>query len=415
MSGFLPAGASAADKALAQAALNRAAEGRAIPADDVPTITLDGKTYGGWTDLRVSRGLDRCATDFDLQVTERWLGQAVALPIKPFSECVVSLGKDPVLTGYVDAYSPAFDGNSHSVKIRGRSRTADLIDCTPDIESGKFAGYTLEAIVRAVCALFEIEVVVETDGAKGVVADATLERCETAWTFLERLCRLAGVLACDDAQGRLVLTRAGAERANGRLLQGDNILRAHARINVAKRFSDYIVKGQHGVGGAKNGALDLSSLAGPGPSVFAGKTGTVQTDQHASAHDAGVPRYRPHVSLAESQLTQAQTVLRANWQRAYGYGRSIQIHLSLAGWRQPNGSLWVLNQLVPVTSAYLGIDADMLVASVEYRLDAGTGRTTQLMLGPVEGYTPDPGEVKLKKHKHGKGGVAIDLHGLAAP
>jgi prophage tail gpP-like protein len=384
------------------------------PADQVPTLTVDGKIYAGWTSLRVSRGLDRCASDFDIAVSERWPEQDEPWLIQPFAECVVSIGSDPVLTGYVDGYQPMFDSAAHGVRILGRSRTEDLIDCTPDIQSGQFAGYTLEAIARSICGLFKIDVVVETDGSSQAVADAKLERCETAWTFLERLCRLAGVLACDDGKGRLVLTRAGSTRAAGRLVQGENILRAQSSINVHRRFSDYIAKGQHGVGGAASRGLDLSALHGPGPASYGGKAGVVQTGQGAVAHDAGVPRYRPHVTLAESQLDQAGMQLRANWQRAFAYGRSIQVHIEVQGWRQPDGSLWSLNQLMPVSAAWLGIDRDLLSARVEYVLDDKSGRTTRLMLGPIEGYTPDPGAVKLRKHHgRGKGGGAVDLDGLA--
>jgi prophage tail gpP-like protein len=371
-------------------------------------------------------------------VSERWPGQDEAWLVRPFSECVVSLGSDPVLTGYVDAYRPSFDHASHSVRIHGRSRTEDLIDCTPDIQSGQFAGYTLAAIARSICALFKIEVVVETDAAEVIVADAKLQRSETAWTFLERLCRPAGVLACDDAQGRLVLTRAGATRAAGALVQGKNILRATAVIDVHRRHSDYIVKGQHGVGGARSGGLDLSELAGPGPAFTpgagggtdvstdtgdawdvgeAGETGVVQTAQRGFSHDAGVPRYRPKVSLAESQLTQEGMQLRADWQRAFAYGRSINIHVDVQGWRQPDGKLWVVNQLVPVTSGWMGIDRDLLVAEVEYLLDDRGGRVTRLLLGPIEGYTPDPGQVKFRRQRgegHGRTGRggSLDLSGL---
>jgi prophage tail gpP-like protein len=381
---------------------------------NTPTLTVDGKVYAGWTELRVSRGLDRCATDFDISVSERWGATDLAWPIKPYSECVVSIGPDPVMTGYVDAYDPMLDHNTHRVRIRGRSRTEDLVDCTPDIQSGQFAGYTLEAIVRSICALFKIDVVVQTDGAAGVIADAKLERSETAWTFIERLCRLAAVLATDDPQGRLVLTRAGATRASGRLVQGENILRAQALTNVSRRFSDYIVKGQHGIGGATGGGLDLSALVGPGPAAYSGKSGgAVQTGQAARSHDAGVPRYRPHVTIAESQLSQAGMQLRADWQRAYAYGRAVKLHIDVQGWRQPDGSLWTLNQLVPVTSSYLGVDMDLLAVEVEYRLDDRGGRVTRLMLGPIEGYTPDPGQVKFHKPKHGKGGHILDLNGLA--
>jgi prophage tail gpP-like protein len=81
--------------------------------------------------------------------------------------------------------------------------------------SRAFARYKLDAIAR----LFKIGVVVQTDVGEPF-PDATIERHETGFAFLERLCRLRSVLATDDEQGRLVLTRAGNDRAHDALLQG---------------------------------------------------------------------------------------------------------------------------------------------------------------------------------------------------
>ena len=245
-------------------------------------------------------------------MSERWPEQDEPWLIQPFAECVVSIGPDPVLTGYVDGYQPMFDRAAHGVRILGRSRTEDLIDCTPDIQSGQFAGYTVEAIARSICGLFKIDVAVETDGAAAVVADAKTrtmrDRLDLPRTAVPAR-RRPGLRRWQGSPG---IDPRGSTRAAGRLAQGENILRAQSSINVHRRFSDYIVKGQHGVGGAATGGLDLSALHGPGPASYAGRGGVVQTGQGASALDAGVPRYRPHVTLAESQLDQAGMQLRAN-------------------------------------------------------------------------------------------------------
>ncbi len=122
---------------------------------------------------------------------------------------------------------------------------------------------------------------IETD-VGGPFADATIERDETAYEFFERLCRLRGVLMTDDAQGRLVLTNTGTARAAGRLVQGQNIYAARASLSWVRRFSIYVVKGQH--------AIDSFNPA------------EVQTALVASAVDPAVTRFRPRVSIAESQL-----------------------------------------------------------------------------------------------------------------
>ncbi|MBW4089892.1 MAG: hypothetical protein HIU82_02115 [Proteobacteria bacterium] len=359
------------------------------------TLVIAGRRYDGWTSVRVTRGIDRCVADFDIAVTERWANQDLLWRILPFAPVTLWLGADLLLTGYVDAYNPAFGPDQHAVRITGRSKTADLVDCKPAIAGGQFAGYSYAAICRAVAALFGIDVVVQAPGASAVVADATMERAETGFAFLERLGRMAGVLLTDDAQGRLVLTTAGSTQAAGRLVQGQNIQHASATLSGRRRFSIYTVMGQHGLT--------------PGAT-------TVQTQQQASATDSLVPRFRPHVAMGETQMTQAQMQQRVNWMCAYAAGQATKATITVPGWRQPDGTLWQPNQIVAVTSDWLGIDQDLLAAQVEYGLSDNEGSTTTLTVGPIEGYTPDPGEVRLHKKKgtrHGKkgGGSGVNYSG----
>lgn len=370
--------------------------------DDTPVLAIGGKAYSGWSSIRMSRGVDRCVADFDIEVSERWSGQDVPWQILPFSTCTLSFGHDLVLTGYVDEYMPRIGHTAHSVRVRGRSKTVDLIEDTPDIPSGQFQGYGLAQIARSICALFNIQVVVDPSAAAAAstaFADATIERCETAFTFLERLGRLSAVLLTDDEQGRLVLTRAGSARAAGALLQGGNIQAADGVLSSRGRHSHYIVKGQHALGA---GVASWGGAGGVGSS--APPAGSVQTQMQAVALDTTVPRYRPRVVLAESQLTQAQMQLRANWMKQFAYGQGTKAQITLSGWRQPDGSLWRVNQIVPTTAPMLGVDQDLLVASVEFRLTEADGRISVLHVAPVEAFTPDPGQVRVHKKK-GKGGA----------
>ncbi|WP_428485944.1 phage baseplate assembly protein [Rhodopila sp.] len=385
-----------------------------VATTDPVTLLVNGMRYAGWKEISIERGVDRCVSSFNLSVSERWsstaqsgqvgAGQAggKAWQIQPFDACTVFIGNDLVLTGHVESYMPAFEARSHGVRVAGHSLTKDLVDCDIDPPSGQFSGYSVAAIARAVCKLYDINVVVQTDLANQVVSNTNLQRCETAFSFLERLGRLAGVLLCDDENGNLVLTTAGGTRAASTLVQGQNIMAANATISVAKRFSQYVVKGQAGIGA---GSTDIwGGASGIGTSGNA-PTGAVQTQMRASATDTGVPRYRLHVTLAESQLSLAQMQARANWQRQFAYGQATKASVKVQGFRQADGSLWQINQIVAVTAPWLEIDDDLLVAKVKFVLDAtSNGHVTELELGPVAGYTPDPGEVKLKKTKHaGKG------------
>lgn len=367
------------------------------------TLAVNGQAYQGWTSIRVSRGIDRCATDFDIEVSERWDGQPTPWQVQPFNPCTISLGSDIVLTGYVDDYMPTIGPQQHTVRIRGRSKTEDLIDCSPDIASGQFSGYSLQAIATSIAALFGISVVVQTPGASATFANATLERSETAFTFLERLCRLAGVLLADDEHGNLVLTNVGATRASGSLVEGQNFQLATAVLSSKHRYSQYIVKGQHALG--LGGAASWGGAGGVGGG--APPTGVVQNQMRAVAIDPAVPRYRPKVILGESQMTPTQLQLRVNWMRQHAIGEGTRADITLQGWRQPDGTLWRINQSLPVTSPSLGVDQDLLVGRVEYVLSPSEGEITRLRVAPIEAYTPDPGEVKIHKSKGKRGDAAI--------
>ncbi len=343
---------------------------------DAVQLLANGQSYSGWFGVTFSRGLDRMCGDGNIPVTERWAGTTNVWQLTPWTPVVLMDGSDRIATGYIDGYEPSGDARSHTVTIRMRSKTEDLVDCMLDIQSGQFRGYTLGAIANAMCQPFGIGVVLQTD-ASMVVQDATIQRAETVYQFLERLARMSAVLLTDDAMGNLVLTRTGSTAASGGLVYGQNVETYRARLSVAKRFSHYIVKGQSGIGA----------------------TGSVQTSQRAVAIDPGVPRYRPHVSIAESQLSAEGMQQRANWEMRYAFGRATLADIEVDGWRQPDGTLWVVNQMVAVDCPPLQINADMLIAGVSYKYDGARGKTCVLTVGPPEGFTPDPGEVRLRKHR----------------
>jgi hypothetical protein len=82
-------------------------------------------------------------TDLNIAVYERFLASASDFPLSPFKERTVAIGSDPVLTGYIDNYPPEVEADRHALRITWRSKTEDIVDCTPDIEGGQFASYKL--------------------------------------------------------------------------------------------------------------------------------------------------------------------------------------------------------------------------------------------------------------------------------
>ena len=65
------------------------------------TLWVNGMIYGGWTAIRINRGIEQLTGSFTLSVTEKWPGQAEARPIKKGDSAVVKIDGEAVCSGYM--------------------------------------------------------------------------------------------------------------------------------------------------------------------------------------------------------------------------------------------------------------------------------------------------------------------------
>lgn len=148
-------------------------------------LRVSGREWGGWTSVRISAGINRIARDFNVAITTRWPGSRDYQPRIKNGELVeVLIGDEPVLTGYVEALPLRYDASSVSMGIVGRSKTADLVDCSalPLQQSGK----NLLRIVSELAAPFGITVI-DAGVPQTAVIDAQPEHGETVADCLNRL------------------------------------------------------------------------------------------------------------------------------------------------------------------------------------------------------------------------------------
>ena len=353
---------------------------------NIPKMKIDGRLYEGWTDLRATRGIDRCASDFHLIVSERWPGQAEGWPLRPFAECQILFDADEVITGYVDGLQAQLDATTRSIRVMGRSKTSDLIDCNALIQGGEFRDSEFAAICRAVAAPFGIEVVDQASVGRVVIPTEAADQTEKCFAFLERLARQASVLLTDDPQGRLVICRTAEATCSSTIEEGRNVLSAAITMKTEHRYDRYIVRGQLPAGASWISELDRELGEGPAPS------GAARPNITGTITDPAVPRYRPFVMQAEGNADAAGARARAVWQQRRDAAESLNIKVAVHGWRQRDGRLWQINEKVPVKLPSFGVEEEMLVATVNYTLGAREGRQTVLTLGLPDAFTPEPPE-----------------------
>jgi prophage tail gpP-like protein len=338
---------------------------KGIP-DDTLKLSVNGKFYQGWQGISVKRSIKCISGAFELTVVDRWSEEQKTWGINPGDECKVLIGSETIITGYVDTVAPSLSKDSKGFSVSGRDKTGDLVDCSLDLQQSSIANISLLGLAKKLGAPFGISAK-QTLSSGLVNSKFKLQTGESAFEALDRAAKYNAVLVMNDGQGNILITRAGTSRASSDLVQGQNILSIEASFSMKERFSKYTVKTQDG---------DFET----GQPDFAVK---------GVAFDKGVKRNRPIIIQSESAVSPALCVQRAKWEAAVRLGKSVSIHVTIPGWRQGNGSLWAINQIVMLKAPGVGVVGELLISEVDFnKSDSGT--TTKLHLEPVSAYTPDP-------------------------
>ena len=396
-------------------------------------LLVNGAEYGGWKSVRIGAGIERQARDFDLEVTDRWPGQTdIPRRIQPGDACQVFIGPDLVLTGYVDATPIKYDGKSVSVAVKGRSKTADLVDCCPiptgeslhgisqawgDVigkdgkvqnviappskSAAQWRQQKMEVIAAALAAAYGVRVISETDTGKAI-PEHQVQVGESVFESIDRMMRQRHVLSTDNERGDLVFIDVGSAGRSGTAIEtGVNVLAASTDLDYKGVFSEYIVKGQR-AGTDDTYASDVSEEEGEATD----DSTTTVTGETASSADARAKRRRVLVIKQSGHADDGSCKDRADYERAHRAAKALQTSYTVAGWRQADGSLWLPNQIVRVRDKVIGFDTDMVIAEATWVMD-NQGLRTEIRVGPQDGYVTKA--AKLKKSQKGGGSAWSDI------
>lgn len=347
-----------------------------IAVDDLRAlIAIDGNEYGGWKTVEVTRAFDAAASSFSLAVIDTWAElQGQVWPIKLFDPCTVSLGGVLAVTGYVDRVEPAFDAHRRGIQIGGRSKTADLVDCSAVVPGGQFKKAKMDAIGNQLCKPFGVQMVVKAD-LGDAFDQVQVEPGATVFRTIDDLARSRGVVLHDDPSGQLVIDEAQESDPVAELVEGDNILIGHAALSAEKRHSKISGKGQ--IWGTDEAHGEEAS------------------EVNDEVEDDSVPRYRPLLVTPEKPLTPKDLKNRLEFERAVRTGDGLVADITVLGWHVAKNKLWTPGEAVQVKSPSLYLDRKLYIKQVVH--SKGQGPTnSKLQLVPLSALR--------KKGGDGKGG-----------
>jgi len=348
-------------------------------ATDDLTLAVGGQIFGGWQTVRITRGIERMPSDFDIGLTELYPGQADRLSIQPGQECEVRLGGDVVLTGRIDRYHAAISAEGHSVRVQGRGRCRNLVDCAAGIREDdtyamQISGGDALKIASDLAQPFGIKVTRRDDEAGNTIPQFNVTFGETAFEIIDRVARYRQLLAYEATDGNLILARAGSDIMGSGFVMGENIEAASVTLSVDERFSDYYAVW-----------TSVDSLSG------IGQAGGTSGFTHARVRDASMTEFRPYGFVSE-QFIDGRDIAqdRAVWEMNRRNGRARAISLTCDSWRDIDGRLWEPNARALVDAPQLKLPSQfMLIGEVTFRRGED-GTHADLILMPPEAYEPAP-------------------------
>ncbi|AYQ37625.1 bacteriophage Mu P family protein [Burkholderia aenigmatica] len=348
--------------------------------DDTYTKS-NARTIAGWTSIRMTRGIERCPSDFEVSYTEPYPGTNDIL-VQEGDWVEVKLGDDKVMTGYVDRCTISITSREHSLRINGRSKCQDLVDCSSYLDGGQLLNMTVDKIAAVLCAPFGISVSVAAGTDVGdPIEQVNVMVGETPYSVLELLCRYRALLLYDTPDGNLLLASGGDAKTSGPIAIGARVASSGFTegINVESATFVRSINGRYSRYDATYMGLDTLRDIGDGGNIIVHKS------------DDTVPRFRYRAIVSE-HVTGGPIIAadRVNWELAYRYGRSYPIRLITDSWRDSAGSLYEPNVLVDVDLPSMKLPKKRwLISEVTYTRDA-QGTHAELLIMPPQAFYQEP-------------------------
>lgn len=330
------------------------------------TITIDGKVFAGWESVTLTKELDSIAHTFSLNLDDRFLPFGKDTPIRTGKRVKINIGKDPVLTGRIETMDISFGKSDRQLTVGGRSLPGDLVDSSV-VGAAEYTNISLEDLAKTLVAPFGLRVFLSVVPKQ--IDKFGVKPGETVFEALDRAARLQGFFWISTRGGNIRLTRAGRDRTNTELHENINFLSGGLTIDDSKRFSDYKVIGQ------TSGSDDFGGILASGA--------------EGNAKDNGVARHRPLTLVAEGSVNTEQAQDRAEWELVNRIAIASEVNLVTQGWRQNNGELWDINQIVHTHAQTLGVNTDLLIRSIE-QTKGNDGTFTTFGLVRKDSYIPQP-------------------------
>lgn len=348
-------------------------------------VSVAGVRYTGWQRGELMMTMADLANSFDLEyvasgrrAADRALFAGDAVDVRVLDD---SRTAHSVIAGYVDSVEDVDDADDLQLRAAGRSKTADLVDCSA--VKATFRNVTALQVVQEIALPFGIRVRKEPQflDVGDPFASFAVQQGETGADAIRRATEARGLFAYA-VGGDLVLGRVGATKTRTRLERGaGGVERWQRAESWYARYSEYVFRGQ--------------IRREEGTSVRA----AAQSKQ--SVTDPDITRFRPLLIQLEAHGP-ADLKTRAEVARNQRIGQGSRVVVTVNGLLTAEGTPWRPNLLVDVVNPVLNVQATLVTSTVRMRFGEAEAETSELEL--VDPIAFDIGKNRVAKEKVHKRG-----------
>lgn len=345
-----------------------------MPPNHRTELLVNGELHSGFTGGHLMRSMNAPASNFELQYSATRTDTGRAWPIYEGDHCELKIDDKTVLVGYVDRSTVGYDPMARTYTVSGRSKTADLIDCSCVHTPREWLNANLARIARDAAQPFGVQVAVFGDSnrnvgrrtraraavpANGAQAATAAQRAMTKFKFqagepaievIRRAAALRGMFLFDGPDGDLVIARVAADDAGVALRRGVNVFKGERTGDWSQRFSEYRFRGQ------SNARDDL-----PGS---AGRLNGKAEDPTLQARE----RFRPFVVTKKGAGGREDIGAMAVIERNKRAGQSETYRCTVNDIVDGNDEAWNVGYLADVDDDWCAIRGRMVVVSARIPL-----------------------------------------------
>lgn len=335
--------------------------------DEIAELRVNGSKYRDWEMVSVQRAFGSEASLMTFAVSSpveagSWAGQKLKIGDK----CQCWLAGVQVADGVLMTRQVVYDARTHGLQVQVASLTKNLTYGSVEQSAG-FKNNTLEGIASNLVKPYGIKFRIEgnPEGAKKPFPRFHVQPGETVTSAIWRLCRMRNLFLVDDEKGNLVAKRIdGKGPVKAHLEEGRNIKSATCVMTDEFAHNKITVLGTQ-----------------PGNDQ---KWGDQARDTTASADNPEIKKHKPLIARAPEPGDAEDMKMHAEYLAAENIATMIQAEITVQGWHDPAGELWIksVGEMVTVKSPMLFPSGSKVLAvqGVTHRQTNASGTETVLSL-----------------------------------